>query len=160
MPNPRFNLPNNFHKEDYSFTGFPTRENCDLDDPKQMFLWMLVALPGMRGAQMGFPVSYNMMISEHMHACGARVACENCGHTAEPTRKYQPPSATEPHWMTSPGRWVKPDTPDVQANPAREAINRLTAQAKTEVFRELVKTLTLQERASLLNEIVEGDEPK
>lgn len=121
-----------FDKSKYTFSkGFPTRENCDLEDPKQMFLWMLAALPGVRGAQLVMPVSYNMAVSEHLYECGARLA-------AEPTKKYQPPAAQDPHWMTSPGRWVPIDAPDVAPNPARQVINRLSATQKAELL-ELLK---------------------
>lgn len=120
----------------YSFAkGFPTRENCNLNDPKEMFLWTLVALPGVRGAQLIMPVGYNMMISEHIHDCGARLA-------ADPVKKYQAPAANEPHWMTSPGKWVPLDAPEVKPHPAREALGKLTALQKAELLEVL-----LEERA-------------
>lgn len=122
-----------FNKEKYTFTkGFPTRENCDLDDPKQMFLWMLAALPGVRGAQLVMPISYNMVVSEHLFECGARLS-------AEPTKKYQPPTANDPHWMTSPGRWVPLKEPDVTPNPARQVIGRLTSIQKAQLLEELLR---------------------
>lgn len=117
----------------YNFTkGFPTRENCDLNDPKEMFLWTLVALPGVRGAQLIMPVSYNMAVSEHLHECGARLS-------AEPVKKYQPPAANEPHWMTAPGKWVPLETPDVTPHPAREALGKLTAMQKAELLEVLLE---------------------
>jgi Protein of unknown function (DUF2744) len=122
-----------FDPEKYNFTkGFPTRENCNLSDPKEMFLWMLAALPGVRGAQLVMPVSYNMVMSEHLHECGARLA-------AEPVKKYQPPAANEPHWLTSPGNWVPLDTPDVEPNPAREVLGKLTALQKSELLAALLE---------------------
>ncbi|AER47576.1 minor tail protein [Mycobacterium phage DS6A] len=121
-----------FDKQRYNFTkGFPTRENCDLSDPKEMFLWTLVALPGVRGAQLVMPIAYNMAVSEHLHKCGARLA-------AEPVIKYQAPTANEPHWMTSPGRWVPIDAPDERPHPAREALGRLTALQKAELLEALL----------------------
>jgi hypothetical protein len=122
-----------FDKARYNFTkGFPTRENCDLADPKEMFLWMLVALPGVRGAQLVMPVSYNMTVSEHLHECGARLG-------ADPVKKYQPPTANEPHWMTSPGRWVPLDTRDVEPHRARDVLGKLTSPQKAELLAELLK---------------------
>lgn len=116
-----------FDPAKYNFTkGFPTRENCDLNDPKEMFLWMLAALPGVRGGQLVMPISYNMVVSEHLHECGARLG-------AGPIKKYQPPSANEPHWLTSPGRWVPLDAPDVKPHPAREVLGRLTSLQKAEL---------------------------
>lgn len=117
----------------YNFTkGFPTRENCDLDNPKEMFLWMLVALPGVRGAQLVMPISYNMAVSEHLHECGARIA-------ADPIKKYQAPSANEPHWMTSPGKWVPLDTPETKPHPAREVLGKLTSLQKAELLKALLE---------------------
>lgn len=117
----------------YSFEkGFPTRENCNLDDPREMFLWTLVALPGVRGAQLIMPVGYNMTISEHLHKCGARLA-------ADPVIKYQAPTASEPHWMTSPGKWVSVDTADVAPHPARAALGKLTALQKAELLEALLE---------------------
>lgn len=129
-----------FDKTKYNFTrGFPTRENCDLADPKEMFLWTLAALPGMRGAQLVMPISYNMVISEHLHECGARLKCDNCGHTAEPIKKYQPPEASEPHWMTSPGKWVPIDAPETKPHPARAVLGKLTAMQKAELLEALLE---------------------
>lgn len=116
-----------FDPAKYNFAkGFPTRENCDLSDPKEMFLWMLVALPGVRGAQLVMPISYNMAVSEHLYECGARLA-------ADPVKKYQAPAANEPHWMTSPGRWVPLDAPDTKPHPAREVLGKLTSVQKAEL---------------------------
>lgn len=116
---------------DYSFAGFPTREGCDPGKPTEAFLWMLVALPGVNGAALAAPVSYNMMISEHLWECGARPV-------AEPVKKWIAPSATGPHWMTSPGRWVPLSHPDPEpAHPADEAINKLTQQQRAELFERL-----------------------
>jgi hypothetical protein len=126
-------LPKGFDPKRYQFSkGFPTRENCNLDDPREMFLWMLAALPGVRGAQLVMPVSYNMVISEHLHECGARLA-------AAPVKKYQPPTATDPHWLTSPGQWVPLDTPDVVPNPARAVIGQLTSMQKAELLKVLLE---------------------
>lgn len=129
MMNPNFGAD-----KSYSFKkGFPTRENCDLEDPKEMFLWMQVALPGVRGAALVMPIEYNMMVSEHYHECGAQLACRACGHMAEPVKKYQHPASGEPHWMTAPGRWVPLGTPDVDKHPARKALDKLTAPQKAEL---------------------------
>ena len=121
-----------YDDRDYNFTkGFPTRENCDLENPKEMFLWMLACLPGVRGAQLVMPVSYNMAVSEHLYECGARL-------TGEAIKKYQPPAATDPHWLTSPGAWVDNDAPDTTPHPARAVINTLSAVQKAELLRELL----------------------
>lgn len=118
--------------ESKPFAGFPRRENCDLENPRQAFLWMLVALPGVNGAQMVMPIAYNELMSEHLWKCGARPS-------AEPIIKYQPPQANDPHWLTSPGRWVPVDAPDAAAErPARKALDKLTVTQRAELLRELL----------------------
>lgn len=119
--------------------GFPTRENCDLKKPTEMFLWMLVALPGVNGAQQVMPVSYNMAVSEHMTELGAMLECPKCGYTKEPIKKYQPPASGDPHWLTNPGEWVKPDTPARTPHPAREAVNKLSSMQKAEILEILLE---------------------
>ena len=115
----------------YRFTkSFPTRDNCNLKDPREMFLWCLVALPGVNGAQLTAPISYNMAVSEHLYECGARLV-------EEPTKKWIPPAATSPHWLTSPGRWVPLDHPVAEGHPADVALSKLTQQQKAELFERL-----------------------
>lgn len=145
-----FNLPKNFDPKLYEFKkGFPTVDNCDPADPKERFLPFLVALPGVRGAQMIFPVGYNMLISEHLSHFAMRT-CEKCGYEKVPEKKYQPPGTSDPHWLTSPGRWVKPDAPDVQPHKAREVLGRLSSGQKAELFRELKASLSDTEVKGLL----------
>ena len=107
------NLPPDFDPKDPIFRKFanklPTRETCDLGNPKEMFLWMLVALPGVNGGHQVMPSSYNMLVSEHLFQCGAMLTCPQCGYTKQPEKAYVAPTAEDPHWLTSPGRWVEPD---------------------------------------------------
>lgn len=114
------------------FHGFPTKDNCNADDPYQAFLWMLVALPGQNGGQLVMPVDYLQLISERLWLCGARPV-------EAPTIKYRPPTGTDPNWITSPGTWVDVNAEDPQPNPARQALNALTAQQKAELLAELEK---------------------
>lgn len=114
------------------FPQFPTRDNCDPTNPQEAFLWMLVALPGQNGAQLAMPVDYLQLVSERLWQCGARPV-------EEPTIKYQKPSATDPHWMTSPGCWTDLTTPDPVPRPAREALDRLSLQQRAELLRELLE---------------------
>ena len=46
-----------------SVDEFPLRDNSNLDDPEEMFLHLLVGLPGMKGAPLPFPVSYLRQVS-------------------------------------------------------------------------------------------------
>lgn len=136
------NLPKNFDPKDKQFKRFanklPTRENCDLDDPREMFLWMLVALPGMNGGHQAMPASYNMLISQHLYECGAMLKCPECGHVREPEKVYVPPAAEDPHWMTSPGRWMTPDKAPRRDGDALDAtLDRLTNQQQAALFERL-----------------------
>ena len=114
------------------FIGFPTRENCNPNDPYQAFLWMLVALPYQTGAQLIMPVQYLQLISKRLWDCGVRPV-------EEPKIKYRPPSGSEPNWMTAPGRWVNAAEPDPTPNPVRQAVKALTTQQKAELLAELQK---------------------
>lgn len=83
------------------------------------------------------PVEYLRAVSKRQWDCGAMAICPNCGHQKEPVIKYRRPSGTDPHWLTSPGRWVSVDEPDPTPNPAREFAAKLTQQQQAELFREL-----------------------
>lgn len=109
---------------------FPTRENCDPNDPEEWALWMLVAWPGMRGGQLAMPIEYMRLVSKRLWDCGARPV-------EDPVIKYRAPSGNEPHWLTSPGRWVDINEPDPAPNPVRDAVAKLSPQQQAEVFREL-----------------------
>ena len=102
--------------------GFPTKDNCDPTNPYQAFLWMLVAMPYMKGAQLVLPVDYLQFVSKRLWDCGARPA-------ADPTLKYRKPAATDANWLTSPGTWVDVDDPDPQVDrPVKVAVDSLQSQ--------------------------------
>lgn len=111
----------------------PTREMCDLTDPREMFLWTLVAIPGLNGGPLLHSTAALMMVSEHLYECGVQLACESCGHTRAPEKKYRPPIANDPNMFSSPGRWVPPETPDPEVSPAAKALSGLTWQQKSEL---------------------------
>lgn len=119
---------------DYKFTkgkGLPTRELCDLEDPREMFAWILVAPPGVNGAPIAFPdVGYNMILSEHFYECGAMMRCEQCGYTKDPEKKYRAPSTSDPNWATSPGTWVPAEEPDPPREEAKEVWSELEMMQK------------------------------
>lgn len=106
--------------------GVPTRENCDLNNPREMFLWMFTAVPGLNGAQLMLPPEFFMLVSEHMYELGARIR-------ADPIKKYRPPTSSDPHWTTSPGQWVPMETPDPVPNPAKQAWDKLSPVQKAEI---------------------------
>jgi hypothetical protein len=121
--------------------GFPLRENCNPDDPYQAFLWMLVALPNMRGGQLVMPVEYLQLISKRLWDLGARPA-------APPMLKYRKPATLDAHWMGAPGSWVDVNAPDMDPRtPARQAVDALLPVQKAEQLRELAKDLTPKQLA-------------
>lgn len=111
---------------------FPTRANCDLNDPEEAFLWMFAALPHVRGAPLIMPIEYYRQVSKRLWDLGARPS-------AEPVLEWVPPSATEPHWLTSPGRWVPAgEGPKrTERQEAKDAVARMSLQQKTELLKVL-----------------------
>lgn len=89
---------------------FPTRETCNLDEPKEMFLPLLVALP-MKDYSVRFPVVYLSILSAHLHECGAFMKCPQCGFVKDVVKQWQPPKSTTPHWLSDPGGWGQRDRP-------------------------------------------------
>ncbi|MET7772442.1 DUF2744 domain-containing protein [Nocardia sp. NPDC005366] len=88
-----------------SDSQFPIRDNCDPTDPEEAFLWMLVGLPGLKGAPLLLPIQHLRAVSRRLWDCGARP-------TEEPVIKYRPPRAGDPHWLLSPGTWSDADEPE------------------------------------------------
>ena len=136
------NLPPGFDPTDKVYKKFanklPRKENCDLSDPKEMFLWMLVALPGVNGGHQVMPSSYNMLVSERLWQLGAMLRCPECGFTKVAEMEYIPPTVEDPHWLTSPGRWVKPGTVPVPEKDAIDtAIDDLSLQQRTALYQRL-----------------------
>lgn len=142
---------------------FPTRENCDPNNPEEAFLWMFAALPGVKGAPLIMPVEYYRHVSKRLWDLG-------CRPTAEPTLAWVPPTATDPHWLTSPGKWVPagqaPKTSEHEQ--ARAAAAKMSMQQRAELLRELeaenlsdspagrvAKTLTPAQRRVVLDVLKE-----
>lgn len=111
---------------------FPTRANCDPTVPEEAFLWMFAALPHVRGAPLLMPVEYYREVSKRLWELGARPS-------AEPIFEWVAPSATEPHWLTSPGRWVPAGTGPkrTEEDEARDAVSKMSRQQKAELLRAL-----------------------
>jgi len=111
---------------------FPTRANCDPSNPREAFLWMFAALPHVKGAPLIMPISYYEDVSQRMWELGARP-------TEEPKLEWVAPTATEPHWLTSPGRWVPVGTAPqrTEEDEARAGLAQMSMQQKTELFKVL-----------------------
>lgn len=82
---------------------FPTRENCDPNDPEEFALWAFTALPGQNGGQFIMPIEYFRKVSKRLWDLGFR-------QVEKPVLEYVPPGANDPNWATSAGRWVDAGT--------------------------------------------------
>jgi hypothetical protein len=111
---------------------FPSRENCNPQDPEEAFLWMFAALPGVKGAPLIMPAEYYRQISKRLWDLG-------CRPVEEPTLEWVAPTATEPHWMTSPGRWVPAGSAPKTSehDQARKSVEKMSLQQRAELLKEL-----------------------
>ncbi|MGW6121511.1 phage gene 29 protein family protein [Nocardia sp. NPDC055165] len=106
--------------------GVPTRENCDLANPRQAFLWMYTAPPGQAGAPLMMPTEYFELLSWRMWVLGARPV-------AEPTQKWQAPvNATANPW-TAAGKWVDVNTPEPERKTVAQMMRELPAADRAEI---------------------------
>lgn len=115
----------------------PLRESCDLDDPEEMFWWMFVSMPGLKGALAMVPLEYYRLMSKRLHDLGARLKCDECGHQAEPISKLRLPQ-TEEHWMTGLGKWVPVDEPDPPRTEAKDLVRQMPKELRNELTNALV----------------------
>lgn len=116
---------------------FPTRENCDPNDPEEFALWAFAALPGVRGAPLILPTDFWRLVSKRMWDLGFR-------HSEAPKLEWVPPSATDEHWSTSPGRWVPAGSVPrkTEEQDAQSAIDKMSRQQKAELRLALEKWAT------------------
>src|SRR5512139_3572480 len=128
------------------FTGFPTRENCNPNDPYQAYLWALVALPYQKGAQLIVPVVYLQFISKRIWDCYGPPNPD-----WEPLSKYRPPLNGDPNWLTNPGSWVPADTPDAdQRRPVEKALDNLLPAQQAEIADELWSRMSPEQRRMMM----------
>lgn len=113
---------------------FPTRENCDPNNPEEAFLWMFAALPGLNGGQFIMPIEYFRLVSKRLWELGCRLV-------EEPTLEYIPPGLNDPNWATSAGRWVEAGSVSEEEK-IRAAMSigiaRMGHQPKVEFFKALL----------------------
>lgn len=114
------------------FRDFPRKENCDPNNPYQAFLWMLVALPYQNGGALVMPIDYMQLVSKRLWDLG-------CRPTEQPTLEWVAPTATEPNWITSPGRWVPAGSAPVKTEEqnAEDALENMPMQQQAELFSAL-----------------------
>jgi hypothetical protein len=110
----------------------PTRENCDPSDPDEMFWWMFVCMPELRGGLALMVWEYYRLMSRRLHDLGARIKCDECGHQAEPKLKLRLPTGTMTS-LTGGGKWVPIDTPDPVQDEAKDIVRKLPAAARAEL---------------------------
>lgn len=79
---------------------FPTQERCDPKKPDEFMAWAMVAPPHLRGAALILPSEYCQLYSKHMWDVGFR------WYPKYQKKWWQAPASGDPHWLTSPGRWV------------------------------------------------------
>lgn len=113
---------------------FPLRENCNPNDPEEFALWAFAALPGQNGGQFIMPIEYFRMVSQRLWDLGFR-------HVEEPNLEYVPPSAAEPNWATSAGKWVDVGSvsdDEKQRRVMESAIARMGHPQRVDFYRALV----------------------
>lgn len=93
---------------------------------------MFAALPHVKGAPLIMPLEYYRAVSKRLWDLGARPV-------EAPELEWVPPSATEPHWLTSPGRWVPAGSAPkrTEEEEARDAVAKMSLQQKTELLKVL-----------------------
>lgn len=112
---------------------FPTIDNCDPTDPEEFALWAFAALPHQNGGQFIMPIEYFRLVSKRLWDLGFR-------QVEEPTLEYVPPSANDPNWATSAGRWEPVGTvteDEKHRNTLATGIALMGHQQKVEFFKAL-----------------------
>ncbi len=113
--------------------GIPMQHTCDLENPEEMFLWMLTALPGIEEqSPMLVPPVWARKWSKRLYDAGARF------HPELQTVKYVPPysGAGTSFLHAGSGRWASIDEP-LTPQETTPSIEHLSIAEK----RELVKKL-------------------
>lgn len=113
---------------------FPTRDNCDPNNPEEHFLWAFVALPGVLGGPLIMPIDYYRKVSRRLWDLGFR-------HTYAPSLEWVAPTASDPNWVTSPGSWVPAGSipPKTEQQRASESLAQMTAQQRDELYQVLMR---------------------
>lgn len=110
--------------------GLPTLENCDLENPRQTFLWMFTAMPGVVGAPLMLGAEYWELVSFHLVELGARL-------TDDRIKKYRPSDASMLNRWTAAGSWVDVSEPDPDPSTLKDLIQAMP-QADQMALRQVV----------------------
>lgn len=108
----------------------PLQQNMNMEEPGEMFKWMLVSIPGVDGAPVIMHPDVLEKISRHLWQCGARFVPE------EQQIKYLPPTV-DTHWMAAgAGKWVDVRA-DVPAEVSAPTVNELSHAEKLAIVKQL-----------------------
>lgn len=110
--------------------GLPTLQNCDLENPRQTFLWMFTAMPGVVGAPLMLGADYWELVSFHLVELGARL-------TDDRIKKYQASDSSMLNRWTAAGSWVDVSEPDPDPATLKDIV-RAMPQADQMAIRQVV----------------------
>lgn len=110
--------------------GLPTFQNCDLENPRQTFLWMFTAMPGVVGAPLMLGAEYWELVSFHFVELGARL-------TDDRIKKYRPSNSSMLNRWTAAGSWVGIDEPDPDPSTLADLVKAMP-QADQMAIRHIV----------------------
>lgn len=126
----------------------PTVDNCDPNDPEEMFLPFFVGLPNVIGALLVFPLEWWRKVSAHLVKCGVMLECPECGHRNDPEIRFRLTPGEDP-MMGGGGRWVPADTPveqdDVLGEKLRAMSPRIRAALRDKLAEEFPDDPVIQQ---------------
>lgn len=120
--------------------AIPTRENCDLDDPDERFLWAFTSMPDMGGALLMLPNDLMRKLSKRLSQVGAMLRCPNCGHEEKPEIRWRmaPADPGSPFPSTA-GEWVPADLPETERDVVAERLAQMGPHVKRVVAERLAQ---------------------
>lgn len=117
--------------------SIPTQDNCDLNNPREAFLWMLVGLSNSK-VPLIFPRQILEDISERIWLAGGRP------HPELQQIYYKPPAATDENsiWDSMGGEWVRAAAPgqrpeDLAPTAVENLLDQLDDNIKQQLSDEL-----------------------
>ena len=117
--------------------GVPTRDNCDLTNPRQMFLWMFTCMPGTNSAPLLMAGEYWEHQSFQMWRLGATLG-------ADPVMKWQAPlNMVADRWQAA-GKWVPLDEQEPERTSWGDVLENLSQADRAEIARETAKRLGVE----------------
>lgn len=116
----------------------PTRENCDLEDPTERFLWMFTSLPDLNGSLLLLPTEQMRKLSKRLDDAGAMLQCENCGHEKEPRIRWRM-SPTEVPLVGAAGEWVDASEEESERDVVAERLAQMSPHVKRIVLERLAE---------------------